>query len=282
MANASYTKKATLAARVRKLFTDRDFIFHDGRDLRRFSIAGRTQAVVACVAALTIAFSGYGVAQAMVGAIVVSGVAGADTSPEAQMAQMREQVSRMQADVESAKQAAKAQAARFEQHQALIQAGLGGTIDRAKIEQPLPETANKTSAVTEEVLEPLRRLETRQLALAAKARVAAETRYQQTAAKMRELGLVPERYVGGVPLVQGGMGGPFEAADGDDAAAVDSDAQFRALFLTWKKLDSLEQTVISIPSMQPVDTVQFSSSFGYRSDPFRGTVAVHPGTPASS
>jgi murein DD-endopeptidase MepM/ murein hydrolase activator NlpD len=275
MANASYTKKATFAERVRKLFTTRDFIFHDGRDLRRFSIAGRTQAVVACVGAMTVVFSGYGVAQAMVGAISISGVAGKDMSPEAQMAEMATQVEKMRADVEAAKQAAKLHAARVEQQQALISAGLGGNVDRAKIDQPLPTAANKTSAVADEVLEPLRRLEARQLALAVKARATLEARYNQTADKIRGLGLSPERYAGSFRLVAGGMGGPLETADGENAA--DSDAQFRALFLTWKKLDSLEQTVISIPSMQPVDNVEFTSTFGVRSDPFRGTAAMHAG-----
>ncbi|NWM25026.1 M23 family metallopeptidase, partial [Escherichia coli] len=62
-----------------------------------------------------------------------------------------------------------------------------------------------------------------------------------------------------------------------DASAEAADAQFRALFVTWKKLDMLEQTVISIPSMQPVDKLTFTSNFGVRSDPFRGTAAMHAG-----
>ncbi|MES2445483.1 MAG: M23 family metallopeptidase [Pseudomonadota bacterium] len=278
MANASNTKNATLGARFRKFFTTRDFIFHDGRDLRRFSIAGRTQAVVACVAALTVTFSGYGVVQAAMGAIVVSGVA-QDVSPEARMAAMSQQVAKMRADVDAAKEAAKAHADRVEQQQAVITAVMTGKTDRAKILAPLPETSAKTSAVAEEVLEPLRRLEARQVAMAAQARAAGEARYEQTAAQIRRLGLSPERYVRNVPLVAGGMGGPLEAADGDDGttAAADSDAQFRALFLTWQRLDSLEQTVISIPSMQPVDHIQFTSTFGVRSDPFRGTAAMHAG-----
>lgn len=276
MANASNTKKAPFAARVRKLFTDRDFIFHDGRDLRRFSINGSTQAVVAGVAALTVVFSGYGVAQAMVGAITISGVAGKDASPEAQMAEMREQVSKMQADVEAAKQAARAHALRVEKNQALISAALSGNADRAKIEQPIPSAANKTSAVANEVLEPLRRLEARQLALAIKARAVAEARYERTADAIRRLGLAPERYIGNIRVVNGAMGGPLEAAEGEPASA-DANAQFRSLFLTWKKLDSLEQTVISIPSMKPVDHVQLTSTFGVRSDPFRGTAAMHAG-----
>jgi murein DD-endopeptidase MepM/ murein hydrolase activator NlpD len=279
MAHASNTETANLGQRFRALFTTRDFIFHDGRDLRRFSIAGRTQAFLAGVAAITVAFSAYGVAQATVGAIVVSGVVGHDTSPEAQMERMQQRVSQMQQDVEAAKQAAKAHAARVEQRQALISEVITpGSADRAKIEQQVPVSAtNRTSAVADEVLEPLRRLETRQLAFAAKARAAGENRFQQTANELRRRGLSPERYV---PVVQGAMGGPFEAADGsndNDAASADADAQFRSLFLTWKKLDMLEQTVISIPSKQPVDDLQFTSTFGVRSDPFRGTAAMHAG-----
>ncbi|MBO9714305.1 M23 family metallopeptidase [Sphingomonas sp.] len=279
MANASYSKQARLADRIRALFTTRDFIFHDGRDLKRFSIAGRTQAVVACVGAVTVLFSGYGVAQAMVGAISVSGVAGKDTSPQAQMAEMAKQVQKMQDDVEAAKASVKAHAARVEHNQALISAALTGNADRAKINQPIPDAANKTSAIAEEVLAPLRKLESRQLALAGKAQAVLNARYSQTAAKIRGLGLDPQRFEGGFPIVQGGMGGPLEAADGDggDTAAADADAQFRSLFLTWQKLDNLEQTVISIPSLQPVENITFSSTFGVRSDPFRGSAAMHPG-----
>jgi len=278
MANASNIKNATLGARFRKFFTDRDFIFHDGRDLRRFSVAGRTQAVVAFVAALTVAFSGYGVVQAAMGAVVVTGVAGSNSSPEAQMAAMRQRVEQMQSDVAAAKASAQAHAARLEAGQALITATMGGKVDRAKIMQPMPAVEDKTSAITDEVLEPLRRLEARQVAMAGQARRTAEARYEQTAAQIRRLGLSPERYVG-AGIVPGGMGGPYEAADDNDEASstAEADAQFRSLFLTWQRLDNLEQTVISIPSMQPVDRLQFTSNFGVRSDPFRGTAAMHAG-----
>lgn len=275
MANASNTKNATLGARFRKFFTDRDFIFHDGRDLRRFSIAGRTQAVVAGVAALTVAFSGYGVVHAAMGAVVVTGVAG-DSSPEAQMEAMRVRVEQMQSDVVAAKEAAKAHAARVEKQQAMITAAMGGEVDKAKINQPLPAVKDKTSAVADEVLEPLRRLEARQVAMAGQAKAAAEARYEQTAAQMRRLGLSPERYV---RTVEGGMGGPYEAVDENDEAGTtaEADAQFRSLFITWQRLDSLEQTVVSIPSMQPVQDIRFTSTYGVRSDPFRGTAAMHAG-----
>ena len=277
MAKASNSKTATAAQRFRAFFTTRDFIFHDGRDLKRFSIAGRTQALLAGVGTVTVLFSAYGVAQAAVGAIAISGVTGTPASPEAQVAKMREQVEKMQADVAAAKEAARLQAARVEQHQALISATLTGKGDRAVIEQPLPNTSARTSAVASEVLAPLKQVEARQVAMAGKARAAGEARYNQTAGELRRLGLSPERYVK-VPA----MGGPYEPIDNDnangsDASAEAADAQFRALFVTWKKLDMLEQTVISVPSMQPVDKLTFTSNFGVRSDPFRGTAAMHAG-----
>ncbi|WP_326524736.1 M23 family metallopeptidase [Sphingomonas sp.] len=80
--------------------------------------------------------------------------------------------------------------------------------------------------------------------------------------------------------VSGGMGGPFEAAPAaGEAGTTDaaSDAQFRALFQTWKQLDTAEQTVISIPSMQPVNNMTLTSTFGVRTDPFRGVAAMHAG-----
>jgi murein DD-endopeptidase MepM/ murein hydrolase activator NlpD len=277
MAKALSDKNANLGQRFRNFFTTRDFIFHDGRDLRRFSIAGQTQALLAGTAAVTLVFSCYGVAQAMVGAIAFSGVTGTPASPEAQVAKMREQVARMQADVVAAKEAAKLHALRVEQRQALISAMLSGKSDRQAIEADVPQNAPKTSAVADEVLAPLKQVEARQLAMAGKARAAGEARFAQTAEHMRRLGLAPERFV----IVRGGaMGGPYEPVnEGDDTAgsAESADAQFRALFLTWKKLDMLEQTVISIPSMQPVDKVTLTSSFGVRSDPFRGTAAMHAG-----
>lgn len=73
-------------------------------------------------------------------------------------------------------------------------------------------------------------------------------------------------------------GGPFEAADSAAAEAdLRADEQFRSLFMTWKKQDSLQRGMIAIPSVQPVHSLKFTSNFGIRSDPFRGTAAMHAG-----
>ena len=78
--------------------------------------------------------------------------------------------------------------------------------------------------------------------------------------------------------IASGVGGPMIAANAEEATAdLRADAQFRTLFQTWKKLDATQQGVIAIPSVQPVHTLSFTSNFGIRSDPFRGTAAMHAG-----
>ncbi|WP_374943299.1 M23 family metallopeptidase [Sphingomonas sp.] len=75
-------------------------------------------------------------------------------------------------------------------------------------------------------------------------------------------------------------GGPFIAASAEAATAeLRSDQQFRTLFQTWKRLDTPQSGIgaIAIPSVQPVRKLSFTSNFGIRSDPFRGTAAMHAG-----
>jgi murein DD-endopeptidase MepM/ murein hydrolase activator NlpD len=76
------------------------------------------------------------------------------------------------------------------------------------------------------------------------------------------------------------MGGPYEPVPADYQAptAEKTDAQFRALFNSWKRLDQLEQAMVAIPSAKPVSfSISLTSGFGVRSDPFRGGAAMHSG-----
>jgi len=74
-------------------------------------------------------------------------------------------------------------------------------------------------------------------------------------------------------------GGPLiETGSVEAASDLKADQQFRSLFMTWKKLDGGPfQGAISIPSVHPVAKLAFTSNFGIRSDPFRGTAAMHAG-----
>lgn len=269
--------KATVR-QARAFFTTRDVILHDGRDLRRFSIGGRAQAMAAGVGAVTLMFSAYGVAQAAVGAIQATGVAGEPQSAEGRMLRMRAQMLAMQADVAAVKVATRIQAARIAQRQALLAAVISGKGDPDKLALDVPASAIRTRSAAQAVA-PLVKLERQQVALAAQAHRATVERIAATEAQLRRLGVAPQR------LVPGGMGGPYEPVDADapapatPEAALDAaaDQQFRNLFAAWKKLDSLEEAAIAIPSIQPVDSLSFTSNFGVRADPFRGTAAMHSG-----
>ncbi|KTW16162.1 M23 family metallopeptidase [Sphingomonas sanguinis] len=74
------------------------------------------------------------------------------------------------------------------------------------------------------------------------------------------------------------VGGEFIPANSAEASAdLRTDQQFRTLFQTWKKMDARPNGVIAIPSVHPVEKLQFTSNFGIRTDPFRGTAAMHAG-----
>ncbi|MEG3125713.1 M23 family metallopeptidase [Sphingomonas sp. GB1N7] len=262
---------ANKLARFRAWFITRDFIFHDGRALRRFSIGGRTQAIAASVAAVTMCFSVYGVAQAAVGAVALTGMVDAHSSADAKVAQMQAKVAAMQADVATIKSVAQAHAVRVEERQALITAVVTGKGAPREVASTVIDP--KAAKLAADVVAPLEKIERRQVVLAVQARRVVEQRIAMTTQKVSRLGVAAKR-LAKMPA----MGGPFEAADSNEASVdLQADQQFRSLFMTWKKLDSLEQSVIAIPSAQPVERLSFTSNYGVRADPFRGTAAMHAG-----
>ncbi|WP_420141631.1 M23 family metallopeptidase [Sphingomonas sp.] len=66
------------------------------------------------------------------------------------------------------------------------------------------------------------------------------------------------------------VGGPVVEPVGDN--------KFQSLFLAWKRTDSVAtQGVMAVPSARPVNTATYTSGYGVRSDPFRGSAAMHAG-----
>lgn len=253
---------AAFGSRVRALFTTRDILVHDARGLRRVSITGRSQALAAAAGTLMLGFSGYGAAQA---------AQLAAQPADARIARMEHRIDAMQARVSTIRAVAKAHAERVEQRQALFDAALTGKGDEAKLalaQLAIDPTADRLAA---DVVKPLVKVEGRQSQLAAAAQAVLDRRLAETKATLKTLGVAGR-------LQQGGMGGPMLDANGAEAQAdLKADAQFRTLFQSWKKLDTLQQGAIAIPSVQPVQHLQFTSNFGIRSDPFRGTAAMHAG-----
>jgi murein DD-endopeptidase MepM/ murein hydrolase activator NlpD len=63
------------------------------------------------------------------------------------------------------------------------------------------------------------------------------------------------------------------------ASEIAAEGKFRSLFDSWKQADAPAsfQSAIAIPSVHPVDHMNFSSNFGIRSDPFQGSARMHAG-----
>ena len=152
--------------------------------------------------------------------------------------------------------AAEALAQKIEQRQAIIEAILAGE----RLDEATMAAASEGGSVA--VGGPLARVEDRQMEQAALIARALDVRYQTTAAELRKLGLTPSRVAS--------VGGPFESAGKGDPT-------FKQLFMSWKKLDNLQDGAIAVPSDKPVKTAAFTSGYGVRSDPFQGRAAMHAG-----
>ena len=270
---------AAFATRLKALFATRDVLFHNGTNLRRIRFGGKRQAAIAAFGAVTLGFSGYGAAQAAYGAAAATGVVVPPTA-DIKLAQMQHQIGEMRQRVATIRETAEAHAKRIEQRQALITAALTGSGDAKALARATPSIDPAADRLAADVVKPLVKIEGRQVQLASAAQDLLDQRYAQTAATVRKLGLRPERIAkrSRGARTATAMGGPMIAANSEEASAdLRADAQFRTLFQTWKKLDTLQQGAIAIPSVQPVHALSFTSNFGIRSDPFRGTAAMHAG-----
>ena len=253
MTDLLQTTNADLSARLLTFFKPRDIFLHDGKSLRRFTIGARVQMAVALAALVMLTWSAFATFQAFA---LMNG----------DVAQMQRELARMEADVATMRVQTRNHAALLERRQAFLAQVLSGEADADQLAALLPEQDRLPHNALSQTYEQVDGL---QNALVERAQDATVERYRETAQVLRRLGVNPSRF----HRVAGGVGGPFEAVDADNA-----DPRFRELFVSWRRLEQLEQGVTAIPSAQPLRTASsFTSGFGVRSDPFRGRAAMHGG-----
>jgi len=184
------------------------------------------------------------------------------------VARMEQQVAQMQTDVNAMRAAVRTRAAQLEQRTAFLNTMLSGDATATELSQQLPRNVEApANAQAAAMVQGFARVDAMQLAVADRVQAMTRQRYNERAAELRTRGFNPARFRGYV-----GQGGPYEAA-GDDA-----DPRFRQLFTTWRALDQLETGAASIPSARPIQlSANFTSGYGVRSDPFRGSAAMHAG-----
>ena len=235
----------------------------------------------------------------MVTGSMASGSDAVVAAKQVEVARLHTQVKAMQAETAALKGDVVARAAALEARQAFLTALLSNKGNLKQLAGMLPRQGSVSSnldmvrdlvapkagkrgkrgatlaAVTSDntLLEPFRRLESQQLALVDQATGAAEAKLKDTQALIRRLGLDPARFVAASDWngTTSAVGGPFIPV------STDAEPRFKDLFLTWKKLATLQSAVSAIPAFMPVKDFRYTSGFGFRYDPFNGGSAMHAG-----
>lgn len=221
---------------------------------------------------------------------------------QAELARMQSSLKAMRMETAALKGDVQARAEALEARQAFLAALLTDKRDMAKLARMLPRQVVGNQLMTVEdlvgpqkakrgkgkigkgsfekqplnaaLIQPFEQLESQQLAFVDKAAGAAEAKLRDTQALIRRLGLDPSRFVQSSDWngsTQTGVGGPYIPV------SADAEPRFKDLFISWKKLSTLQAAVAAIPAYMPVKGYRYTSGFGYRYDPFNGGTAMHAG-----
>ncbi|WP_438727716.1 M23 family metallopeptidase [Parasphingorhabdus sp. DH2-15] len=138
------------------------------------------------------------------------------------------------------------------------------------------ETLSKISAQIPEA-QALAAIEARQLAFVVLLTKEADKRAVAAENAIRKMGLNPDIIARSFGPAQGGPFLPFLGGSQDDAEDSQIDPRFELLGRKLARMDALERGLAGIPSANPADMDDISSSFGYRRDPITGRGAMHSG-----
>jgi len=220
---------------------------------------------------------------------------------QAELARMQSQLVAMKTETAALKGDVAARAEVLEARQAFLAALLSGKRDMAKLAKMLPRQVEGNAVATvrdlvaptkgkrgrnnfavaqvvaaplgAQLVEPFNKLESQQLAFVDKATGAAEAKLRDTQALIRRLGLDPSRFVASSDWNGNALavGGPYVPV------SLKAEPRFKDLFLSWKKLNTLQSAVAAIPAYMPVKDYRYTSGYGFRYDPFNGGGAMHAG-----
>ncbi len=258
------TLTRAIVSAVQTSFHPRELHLHDASGVRHIRISTRVQVVAAGVATL---FMGWTLAATATLMLSATG----HSARDAEIAKRDRQIAAMQVDVARIQKTADAVAERVEARQQFLTGLLSGKSDPTQLASMMPEARDGAAVPGRyaEAVTPLTVIEGKQIAFVGQATTAVEARYRDTQALLRKLGLAPSRFVRQSRV---SMGGPYVPVGNRD-----TDPAFRKLFTSWTKVNTLEQGMLSVPALKPVQHFALTSSFGVRYDPFNGGAAMHTG-----
>jgi murein DD-endopeptidase MepM/ murein hydrolase activator NlpD len=148
-------------------------------------------------------------------------------------------------------------------------AAAGETVSDSKEEAA--KTVQKVGAAIPEAAG-LAKIEARQLALVENLTRYADRRSALASDALRQLGLDPNSVL---RYSREAQGGPLEQLSTSADGSIDP--RFERLGLSLARMETLEDSLDTIPQFRPTASAVITSTFGYRRDPFTGRGAMHPG-----
>ena len=276
-ANLRKLSRASIEARLRTWFPDREFFMRSEGQVRFIRISGQLQRRAAAgAAAVALVWTGT-MAWAGISSLLAAWHHDDLLDREAKVASAESRVSAYRKDIgKVADDIARRQAfieTLVRTHVGDLPADTrsGETVSDSRGEAG--RTVAKVSAAVPEAA-PLARLEARQLAFVEGLTRLADRRSASAEAAIRKLGLDPRAMLAAIDD-RTAQGGPLlslaTSADGS------LDPRFRRLGFSLARMEALQRGLEGIPQVLPASLRFISSGFGYRADPFTGGAAFHPG-----
>ncbi|HEY9092014.1 M23 family metallopeptidase [Parasphingorhabdus sp.] len=279
--------KGGLSARVDRMFTDREFFMRANGQVRFLTISAKLQKRIAMAVGVIIALWLLVTLVMTVSTLSASGERIALAKKEAAVNSGQSEIAAYKASIDGlAKDLIRRQEAMEQITQQFIgeEAISGEELKNGAI--PLSDDGNsisgnklsangkKISAAFPEAAM-LARLESRQISFADKLTRAALARTARVEAAIRNFGLNPATLS---PKSNKAAGGPYVPLFTDGETQMHP--TLKRLNDALLQMDHIERILLAIPSAVPTgstDLGMMSSGFGYRSDPFNGSGAMHSG-----
>jgi murein DD-endopeptidase MepM/ murein hydrolase activator NlpD len=145
-----------------------------------------------------------------------------------------------------------------------------------KVDAALAKTTKEVSTALPEAAA-LVQIEVRQLAFAEQLTRAVDARTRRAETAIRKFGLNPAALTRNTENAQGGPFIPFFGQRDSNRRDTRLHPSLARLNSALERMETLEQTLIAIPSAMPTSFAVMSSGYGYRRDPFTGAGAMHAG-----
>ena len=259
-------------AKLAALFQDRELFLRTGGQVKFLKITAKFQRTVAGIAAAIllawIAITGF----MLVRHLMTAGERAELARKEAAVAKTASKVEAYRDRVDNV---AEDLDARQKYLEALVKTHVAPDAAAApKVAPPAKPTSDSRPVDIAEELAQLELIKLRQTDLAKQLVAIAAQRTVRAEKAIRDLGLNPTALA---QAERNAMGGPFIPAPTSALAKKINDPVFLQLNALLRRMTTMEQTLVALPSSNPASVMMMSSGFGYRSDPFTGAGAMHAG-----